>query len=361
MIRIDEIYTGVFLPNFKGLPWRGIHWFHPFGSVEFEDMCNAPFVPGVDHARRYLFWDQEPLHRNLVDNTISQFKENYNGEHGIVTSEYNSENVEYVCNTYGFKSYYYFFHGWAALDWYRGYNRSLLMVPADERQITATFISPNRIIGGARNHRLILMYHILKNKMMANHISFPAICPVENIPVLDAIQPLKDIYPDIEYVFKNKDLWLPMEFRDETGSPMHSCQLSLFKESSESLLYLVTETVATGRRYHLTEKTFKPICLQMPFIIAGTQGSLRYLRGYGFKTFSDIWDESYDDEPDDILRLEKISTLLKSLDQLTVNDKNELFSRAKDICLHNYNHFYNGGFESILWDELSLLLRSLRV
>ena len=55
---------------------------------------------------------------------------------------------------------------------------------------------------------------------------------------------------------------------------MQSNQLSLFEQSAESLLYLVTETVASGRRQHLTEKTFKPICLQMPFIIVGCAGSL---------------------------------------------------------------------------------------
>jgi hypothetical protein len=62
---------------------------------------------------------------------------------------------------------------------------------------------------------------------------------------------------------------------------MHSCWLSLFDQSAESLLYLVTETVATGRRHHLTEKTFKPIAMGMPFVIVGTQGSLQ--------VFAQLW------------------------------------------------------------------------
>ena len=122
------------------------------------------------------------------------------------------------------------------------------------------------------------------------------------------------------------------------------------------MLYVVTETVATGRRQHLTEKTFKPICLQMPFILVGTCGSLEYLRSYGFKTFSDLWDESYDLESNDLERYLKIAQLLKELDSMSTHEKQNLFDRAKTICLHNYEHFYHGGFEKLLWTELTEML-----
>jgi hypothetical protein len=132
----------------------------------------------------------------------------------------------------------------------------------------------------------------------------------------------------------------------------------LFDESAESLLYLVTETVATGRRHHLTEKTFKPIAMGMPFIIVGTQGSLKYLRSYGFKTFGDLWDESYDDEPDDSRRIEKIAQVLKQLDGLEEH-RQDIFESAWEIIEHNWNHFYHGGFEAILWQELKDMLNDI--
>ena len=159
---------------------------------------------------------------------------------------------------------------------------------------------------------------------------------------------------DVEQVFAGAAL--PMQFAGETDHPMHSCWLSLFDQSAESLLYLVTETVATGRRHHLTEKTFKPIAMGMPFVIVGTQGSLQYLRSYGFKTFGDLWDESYDDEIHDDQRIEKISWVLRGLDAVPVEEKQRLFNLAQEICEYNYNHFYNGGFEKILWDELQGML-----
>ena len=80
------------------------------------------------------------------------------------------------------------------------------------------------------------------------------------------------------------------------------------------------------------------------------------MRKYGFKTFDSIWDESYDDEIDDTSRLIKIADLLKQIDSLTESTKQELFERACPIIEHNYNHFYNGAFESILWTELMTML-----
>jgi hypothetical protein len=274
----------------------------------------------------------------------------------LVTSERNSKNVEDVCEKFKWQPLYYFFHGWAALDWYRGYDRSFLIPAIKDRKITRTFIAPNRIVAGERQHRLEMLYYIFKNSMINNHISCPAICPAENISIHDAIKPLVVKYPDIQEVFAKQSL--PINFTGETDHPMHSCWLSLFDEAAESLLYLVTETMYTGRRHHLTEKTFKPIALGMPFVIVGTQGSLEYLRSYGFRTFEGIWDESYD-QAEDSMRIERIVSLLRSLDELSPCAKQQLFDQAQEVIEHNWNHFYRGGFEKILWHELQEMLNGI--
>lgn len=351
MIRIDEIYYNTFLPGVQDRPLHGIHWFDPFGSVNFDDLRSIPPVPWNNSAVRYLFWDQEPLHKHTVDATLKKFKQMYNGKHNIITSEHNSDMVDYVKNTYDFRPHYYFFHGWASLDWFRGYNRSFLMAPPEQRTIVKTFINPNRIVAGDRQHRLLMFYHILKNQLLDNHISFPAVCPAENIHVQDEVHKLSNIYSDIVPTFSKQTL--PINFEGETAHHMHSNQLSLFEQSAESLLYLVTETVAAGRRQHLTEKTFKPICLRMPFVIVGTAHSLEYLRSYGFKTFDHLWDESYDLETNDVARIEKISSLLQQLHTISHKEKQQIFRHAGTVIQHNYQHFYGGNFESVLWKELN--------
>jgi hypothetical protein len=97
----------------------------------------------------------------------------------------------------------------------------------------------------------------------------------------------------------------------------------------------------------------------MPFVLASTAGSLEYLRDYGFKTFDTLWDESYDLELDDQWRMYKIAQVLKNLDDMSNQQRQELFERAIPIVKHNYDHFYGGGFEKILWTELDNMLTGL--
>jgi hypothetical protein len=385
MIRIDEIYENTIWPWIKRHhPDVRLWWCEPFGQTDPDSLVNYGNDTLVE--RNYtLLWDQEPIHLNIHSETFKKLviknQDIHNacekrnrinqltlklGYHkplhpdcqvgAIITSERDSDIVNAVCEQFKWKSYYYFFHGWAALDWYRGYDKTFLIKPWQERTITKTFLAPNRIVAGERQHRLEMLYWIFKLGLTHNHISCPSVCPAENITIMNAIQPLKNRYTDIELVFGNQ--LLPLNFKGEVDHPMRSCWLDLFDQSAESLLYLVTETVATGRRHHLTEKTFKPIALGMPFIIVGTQGSLRYLRSYGFKTFGDLWDESYDDEPDDSLRIEKIAKVLKLLDGLEEH-RQDIFDSAQEIVKHNWNHFYGGGFEAILWQELKDMLNAL--
>jgi hypothetical protein len=137
---------------------------------------------------------------------------------------------------------------------------------------------------------------------------------------------------------------------------MTSCWLTNFAEATDSLVYVPTETVYFGRRTHLTEKTFKAIALEMPFVLVATAGSLAYLRDYGFQTFADVFDESYDTETDDILRIEKVTKLLKQLDDLTAEQRQEIHQACLPIVEHNYRHFYSGAFGEVLWKELNQMI-----
>jgi len=366
MIRIDEIYHHTFWPWVRQhRPGMRVYYCDPFGRSDADSVVNQGIDDICEH-NYIFFFDQEPIHLNIHMPTFEEIRRGRNpdihwnfpkSDPGyLVTSEKDSDSVDQVCAQYHWTPLYYFFHGWASLDWYRGYNQTFLIVPPAQRTITRTFIAPNRIIAGERKHRLEMLYHIFKNNMLDNHISCPAVCPAENISILEAVKSLNQKYPDIESVFAQQSL--PINFAGEADHPMHSCWLSLFDESAESLLYLVTETVATGRRHHLTEKTFKPIALGMPFVIVGTQGSLKYLRSYGFRTFEGIWDESYDQAEDDV-RIERIASLLRSLDELPTEAKQDLFDQAQEVIKHNWDHFYGGGFESVLWQELQDMLNDI--
>jgi hypothetical protein len=123
---------------------------------------------------------------------------------------------------------------------------------------------------------------------------------------------------------------------------------------------VVSETVFYYNKKHLTEKIFKPIVNTRPFLLVGAPGNLAYLKSYGFKTFDNWIDESYDLETDDHVRAEKVAAVLKQLDDLSDHEKQELFQACWPVIEHNWNWFYQGGFESVLWTELTAMLDSIR-
>ena len=406
MIKIDEIYDTIFLKwlqNNKSL-YR-LLFCDPPGTSSPSNLVNytIPNEQSIINNRDYMieknhlndknyyfFHDQEPLwfdiHTELFDTVIEKNLDllsiyviqtqtdtyikhyfdkllyaNCNEATGfpefghIIISEQNSIFVDQLTKKYNWKVHYYFYHGWAALDWYRGHNRTFLIPKAKHRTPTKTFISPNRIIGGKRDHRVLFLYHIFKESLDHNHISAPKICPAENTDILEIANKYIDIYPDIIDTLTNAQL--PQLFKHEETQHMASCWVTNHTESADSLFYVPTETVYFDKRWHLTEKTFKPIILEMPFILVAPAGSLEYIRSYGFKTFNSVIDESYDEETDDILRLEKISKLLTDIDNLSIKEKQQIHKHCLPLVEHNYNHFYFGDFESILWKELTGMMQ----
>jgi hypothetical protein len=334
----------------------------PPGHTDPEHLFNLGH-DNVIETNYVFFHDQEPVDADLYDPLFRDVvKRNLdisdNPPGHIVVSE-RGELVEKLCEKYAWQSHYYFYHGWACLDWFRGYDRTFLIPRAQDRNPTQTFMSPNRIVAGKRDHRVLFLYNVFKHGLQNNHISAPRTCPVENIDITSIAQKYTNVYQDISSVFAQAEL--PRLFAKETTQNMTSCWLTNFAEAADSLIYVPTETVYFGRRTHLTEKTFKAIALEMPFVLVAPAGSLAYLREYGFKTFDSVFDESYDLETDDIKRIEQVTQLLKNLDNMTVQQRQKIHKACLPIAEYNYNHFYQGGFANILWQELKLMLEGICV
>jgi hypothetical protein len=403
MIRIDEIYNNTFWPWLeKNLPGMRMFFCDPPGHTGPENVFNHG-RDNVVETNFVFFHDQEPVHldqyQTLFDEVFRRSydilfnvnhspmwhgspeeKEMIDWVHGvseiktfpqllqkcnlkrptghIVVSE-RGEYVEQLTTQYGWQSHYYFYHGWACQDWFRGYDKTFLIPRAKNRQPTQTFISPNRIVGGKRDHRVLFLYNIFKAGLENNHISAPRTCPVEGVDITSIAQKYINVYQDITTVFEQATL--PRMFTGEDTQEMTSCWLTNFEEAADSLVYVPTETVYFGRRQHLTEKTFKAIALEMPFVLVAPAGSLEYLREYGFKTFSGIFDESYDTETDDIRRIEKVTKLLKELNDLSVAERQAIHRACLPVVQHNFEHFYGRGFSDILWEELLNMLKELHV
>jgi hypothetical protein len=358
MIRIDEIYNNTFWPWFnKNRSGSRLFFCDPPGRSDPDALFNLGSNDVIETD--YIFChDQEPvwmdLHRPLFDDVVRRNDDIYCKPSGHVIVSERGEFVEQLTQTYGWQSHYYFYHGWACQDWFRGYDKTFLIARARDRSPTKTFMSPNRIVAGKRDHRVLFLYNVFKNHLEHNHISAPRICQYEHVDIASIAQKYTNVYQDITDVFNRANL--PRLFVGEEEKQMTSCWLSNFTEAADSLVYVPTETVYFGRRTHITEKTFKAIALEMPFVLVAPAGSLAYMREYGFKTFAGIFDESYDTETDDIRRIERVTQLLKDLDDLSPAERLKIHQQCLPIVEHNFNHFYSGGLTDVLWAELQAML-----
>ncbi len=106
-------------------------------------------------------------------------------------------------------------------------------------------------------------------------------------------------------------------------------------EYGRSWFSVVTETEMDERPLRITEKPLKPLMNFHPFLVLGNPGSLDLLRGYGFRSFPGLFDESYDGEPDPARRFEAVFRQVERLCGLEEAELERLERAAEDAVLHN--------------------------
>jgi nucleoside-diphosphate-sugar epimerase len=107
----------------------------------------------------------------------------------------------------------------------------------------------------------------------------------------------------------------------------------------KSFFYLVTETLVEPDTLFITEKTFKPLAMGVPFVVFGNINTLQSLKEMGYKTFSDWWDESYDEVIDVETRM---SMILKIIDEFSKKPLYELIrirEEMTEVLRHNKKVF----------------------
>lgn len=90
-----------------------------------------------------------------------------------------------------------------------------------------------------------------------------------------------------------------------------------------------------------SEKIFKPMRANHPFIIVGHPHSLQWLKKLGFKTFDTWWDESYDSITNPTERMETICKVILDLKTKTNADWLQCYDEMSSVLKHNYNHLIN--------------------
>jgi hypothetical protein len=145
---------------------------------------------------------------------------------------------------------------------------------------------------------------------------------------------------------------LPLTLDDPDKVPVASLFGSIDTYYQTSLISVVTETNFEVPDIFNTEKIFKPMVHRHPFILVGPYKTLEKLRGLGYKTFSDFWDESYDDIEDPNKRLLKIIELCKSISEWSDTEKKKFFYKSMIITNHNHKlitEFYPNNMRNNFW------------
>ena len=90
---------------------------------------------------------------------------------------------------------------------------------------------------------------------------------------------------------------------------------------------------------HITEKTTRAIVGGIPFILVSSSGSIKKLHDFGFKTFGDWWDESYDNILSYEKRLDKIKEVITQISKMSISQCTEMYREMIPTLEHNQKRY----------------------
>lgn len=103
-------------------------------------------------------------------------------------------------------------------------------------------------------------------------------------------------------------------------------------------------------RTEVSEKIFKPLAFSHPFLVYGSEGTLRYLHSLGFETWDNLWDERYDTQTQDQARLQAVTQAVhyavKWLPHLMSQPDHAWDLRTEQKIQHNRARFWDLDFVS---------------
>lgn len=114
------------------------------------------------------------------------------------------------------------------------------------------------------------------------------------------------------------------------------CALSLMSHYEKFNVELVCETYTIGDTFFPTEKTVRPIVGNKPFLVYGPRHFLRNLQNLGFKTFSSIWNEQYD-EHEGPKRWQALKPIINMICNWDNETRSNVLVQCSKITAHNRN------------------------
>jgi len=317
-------------------PFVLMHDQEPLGMDQYSDQDLIEFKNWIaERAPEVHSVGVNTFMETLRNNNLGGFLPVDNNQPVVVVhSEQNSNEVKILEST-GHFPVYYWSHALLARDWYRYAEHDPKL---SCKELQQTFLIYSRAWSGTREYRLKFSELLVDNDMVDHcRMSF---------------SPTDSDRPYTNHVYKNPIFAINTQLENyfsinhtESDASADYCT----QDYQATKMEVVLETLFDDHRWHLTEKILRPIACGHPFILVSTPGSLRYLRSYGFKTFDDVIDESYDNIVDPLARLKAVVEVMKHL----LSADAHTWSMLKTTAEYNKSLFFSAEFQRRIVDEFS--------
>lgn len=323
--------------------------FMQFGSTNLEKFCAGRYATSLFRYYRKqpfcYYFDQEPIYDN---NSYGLGMFSSSKDFSILANSEISDIKKTMCKDHHYTDWYYFFHGFAALDWYgdsKYFDQDVAW--------TRPYISFNRLHVNDRSYRLNLVARLAEQDLLnQGHISLHLGHTEYSSWQQELANPDTKLSKSAcELIAKHLTDPMLLDTDNSTGNISADFGHQEFNLWKSGLWHIVTETVFYYDKLHLTEKIFKPIVAQRPFMLAAAPGNLAYLKSYGFKTFDRWIDESYDTIQDPDLRLQAIVDQTQRLCAMSDSELHQMHQEMQPVLEHNFNHLW-GNFRHRIVNEL---------
>lgn len=192
------------------------------------------------------------------------------------------------------------------------------------------------LLGARREHRDFAMLSMQQSELLdCSIVTYRDLFVghwIDQTPkrVADMFGDTKLLYP---YVSPNLDAsWEVKKHMDNSVSGLVPWEIY-----NRTWFSVVCETLSKDRVFLSAEKIAKCLQARRLFVVFAIQGFLQHYRDWGFETFGDVIDESYDNEPDDLVRWNRA---FEQVQWLCDQDLPALLQKLKPRLDHNHNRLY---------------------
>lgn len=187
------------------------------------------------------------------------------------------------------------------------------------------------------NRDLQRIDHSVKNKDFLIYLGRDDIDRIDLIKGMEKKDLLKNSFVSANSPDNNCLYHIEDDIQGYEDNPRELCLIAHEPHFRHSKLSVVLETNSNDKSYQLSEKIYKPLMAEHPFVVFGPPGYLKYMRAQGYRTFDKWIDESYDQEPNNHRRIEKIVQCCQDFIEV---DTKDFYDQTAEVRQHNRHTFF---------------------